>query len=304
MKNFIIIKDATVIRQNFNTCLKNYAFIWYISQLTNFKKKVLRTMKSVVDDKKRWIIQLKKKFRFIHSNALNNFFKKKYRVSNVRNHREFVEYMFNIMNHSKNADFHNVFNQLTFAYKKIDVEFKQALKASTPNITIKKFMNQLKKRKVIWWKLYNGRFQHIDFSFSVKQQSSNQYRNLTTFVDNYNYNNNSFWQNQQRFENYQSSSNSFNFQSKNRVYFITQYQNANYNQPRNQSTFENVGEYQAYRFSFQLQQSIDQKQIIDDSIENQSSVDQKNAYDSSNVKNYSSNQNQNVYRSYQSQNDY
>ena len=70
-------------------------------------------------------------------------------MSNLRNHREFIEYMFNIMNHSKNVDFHDVFNQLIFAYKSIDVELKQALKVFTSNTIVKKFINQLKKRKVI-----------------------------------------------------------------------------------------------------------------------------------------------------------
>lgn len=70
-------------------------------------------------------------------------------MSNARNYRELVEYMFNIMNHSKNVDFHDVFNQLIFVYKDIDVELKQTLKASTSNTTIKEFMNQLKKKKIV-----------------------------------------------------------------------------------------------------------------------------------------------------------
>ena len=58
-------------------------------------------------------------------------------MSNVCNHRESAEYMFNIINYSKNVNFHDVFNQLTFAYKSIDVKLKQVLKTSTSNITIK-----------------------------------------------------------------------------------------------------------------------------------------------------------------------
>ena len=72
IKNLMIIKKVELIRQNFNICFRNYAFIWYIIQFINLKRKILRTMKSTIDNKKRWIIQLKK-FRFIYSNALNNF---------------------------------------------------------------------------------------------------------------------------------------------------------------------------------------------------------------------------------------
>ena len=64
---------------------------------------------------------------------------------NVRNHHESIKYMFNIMNYFKNVDFYDVFNQLTFAYKKIDVELKQILKTFISNIIVEQFMNQLKK---------------------------------------------------------------------------------------------------------------------------------------------------------------
>ena len=64
------------------------------------------------------------------------------------------------MNHSKNVDFYNVFNQLTFAYKKIDVELKQILKTFISNIIVEQFMNQLKKKR------YNESYTTIDIKFT------------------------------------------------------------------------------------------------------------------------------------------
>ena len=49
------------------------------------------------------------------------------------------------MNYFKNVDFYNVFNQLTFAYKKIDVKLKQILKTFISNTIVEQFINQLKK---------------------------------------------------------------------------------------------------------------------------------------------------------------
>ena len=57
--------------------------------------------------------------------------------------------MFNTINYSKNVDFNDVFNQLIFVYKNIDVELKQILKILTSNIIVEQFINQLKKRKVV-----------------------------------------------------------------------------------------------------------------------------------------------------------
>ena len=53
---------------------------------------------------------LKKKFRSIHSNVLNNLLKKRYKIFDARNYREFSKYMLNIINNVKNANFHDVFN--------------------------------------------------------------------------------------------------------------------------------------------------------------------------------------------------
>ena len=59
---------------------------------------------------------------------------------NVRNHREFFEYMLNIINHVKNIDFHDVFNQLIFVYKNINVELKQMFRNFIISIIVNKFM--------------------------------------------------------------------------------------------------------------------------------------------------------------------
>ena len=131
------------------------------------KRKTLRTIKSIVDEKKRWVTQLKKKFRLVHSKTLNNLFKKKYKISNARNYREFFEYMLNIMNHVKNVDFHNVFNQLIFVYKNINVELKQMLRIFIIFIIINEFIKQLKKRKLVWWEFYDE-FYRQQNNFNIK----------------------------------------------------------------------------------------------------------------------------------------
>ena len=74
--------------------------------------------------------QLKKKFRYIHSKILNNLLKKQYKISNVCSFRKLFEYMLNIINYVKNVNFHNVYNQLIFVYKNINVELKQIFKIS------------------------------------------------------------------------------------------------------------------------------------------------------------------------------
>ena len=64
------------------------------------------------------------------------------------------------MNYFKNVDFHNVFNQLTFAYKKIDVKLKQILKTFISNTIVEQFINQLKKNQ------YDENYTTIDIKFT------------------------------------------------------------------------------------------------------------------------------------------
>ena len=75
--------------------------------------------------------------------------KKEYKILNARNHREFFEYMLKIINYVKNVDFHDVFNQLTFVYKDINIELKQILRAFIIFTIADKFIKQLKKRKFV-----------------------------------------------------------------------------------------------------------------------------------------------------------
>ena len=150
VKNIIITKKITLIKQNLNICLRDYVLIWYIIQFINLKRKILRTIKLIINDKKRWVTQFEKKIQLIHSKTLNNLLKKRYKITNARNHHEFFEYMLNIINHVKNVNFYNVFNQLTFVYKHISIELKQIFRVFIIFTIINKFIKQLKKRKLVW----------------------------------------------------------------------------------------------------------------------------------------------------------
>ena len=70
-------------------------------------------------------------------------------MTNARNYREFFEYMLNIMNHVKNVDFHDVFNQLIFVYKNINIKLKQMFRVFIIFTIVNEFMKQLKKRKFV-----------------------------------------------------------------------------------------------------------------------------------------------------------
>ena len=179
----MITKNINLIKQNFNICLRDYILIWYIPQFINLKRETLRIIKSIANEKKRWVTQFKKKFRLIYSKTLNNLFKKKYKISNTWNYRELFESILNIMNHVKNVNFHNVFNQLIFVYKSINIELKQMLQIFTTFIIVNKFMKQLKKRKFVWWKFYNKYHQQNNFNIKLIQ---NQFVNRIDDMSNIN----------------------------------------------------------------------------------------------------------------------
>ena len=126
---------------------------------------------------------MKKKIRFVHSKTLNNLFKKKYKISNTRYHREFFEYMLNIINHVKNVDFYDVFNQLIFVYKNINIELKQIFRVFIIFTIVNEFIKQLKKRKLIWWKLYDK--QRHQSNFNIKSMQNQFVKNNTSNINSY-----------------------------------------------------------------------------------------------------------------------
>ena len=91
--------------------------------------------------------------------------------------------MLNIMNHIKNVDFHDVFNQLIFVYKNINIELKQMFRVFTIFTIVNEFMKQLKKRKLIWWKLYDE--QRHQNNFNIKSMQNQFVKNDTSNINSY-----------------------------------------------------------------------------------------------------------------------
>ena len=72
------------------------------------------------EGKERWVAGLEKNFRPVHSTtALDNLFRDRYRVLDLRNHREPSEYILNIISHARDTEFDDSFNQFAWVYKQM-----------------------------------------------------------------------------------------------------------------------------------------------------------------------------------------
>ena len=130
--NLIVTKNHDLIKTNLNICLRDNVFIWYIVEFTTLKRFDLRQ----IDLTKNWINFFKKRFKLNQSIVINSLITKRYFVVNVRNHREFVNYVQQIVNHVKNVNFDSIFHQFIWIWRNFDSKLKRNIDTLDEIITL------------------------------------------------------------------------------------------------------------------------------------------------------------------------
>ena len=89
IRDLIIIKDDDVVRINLNTCFRDTALIWYTIELKSLKRFDFRNL----DVDESWIKKLKQRFKSNHVVVINFLISKRFIIVDVRNDREFFNYI-------------------------------------------------------------------------------------------------------------------------------------------------------------------------------------------------------------------
>ena len=82
---------------------------------------------------------------------------KRYFVVDVRNDRELVNYVQQIVNHVKNVNFDNIFHQFIWVWRNFDSKLKRDIDASNEIITLTQFLKKIEIKKKIWQNVYRNR---------------------------------------------------------------------------------------------------------------------------------------------------
>ncbi len=106
IKNILHIKDANLVRTNLWICLQDTAMKWYIKELIDDEKRLIK----YEDDVNEWIYALIKRFREQSCIALNTIIKKRYIMKDAQRHRESCEYAQIILRAVKSTKLNFIFN--------------------------------------------------------------------------------------------------------------------------------------------------------------------------------------------------
>ena len=93
IKKTAMIKDNQLIKNNLWTCLRNTALKWYIDELNDIDRWMLRMTMNDENDLIEWITRLIDRFKEFNNIILQNLFIQQYTVRDIVNHRESREYV-------------------------------------------------------------------------------------------------------------------------------------------------------------------------------------------------------------------
>ena len=144
--------NASVLRQNLNTCLLGATENWYTNELAHLSRIGLRNDTNGV---KEWCNTLEARFRDSLSKSLAALEAIRYTVRDARLRRDPLDYVSTLVLHAKNAGIAATeAAQVLLVYKHIDGELRRDLPRPQDNSTISGLLEELRHQKDIWFDIY------------------------------------------------------------------------------------------------------------------------------------------------------
>ncbi len=147
VKNIAVIKDEKMIAENLYICLRNIALKWYVFELTDMKKCLLKLSLD------KWHWALLSWFKKSSAIAFTTITTEKYTMSDVYRWRESCEYAQIILREVRSAKMIFIYNQLFLIYNEIDLKLRRNLKSFELKTTINAWLQQLHQYKEMWFDL-------------------------------------------------------------------------------------------------------------------------------------------------------
>lgn len=141
IKDLVLLKGGQTIQNNLNTALRGAAQIWYVVKLSKLECSILYM--DISNQINFWCTLLVKWFKEQSGVVLVKLMSKKYSLKDAQNQQQLAKYVEAIVRHAKRTDIKAVYNQLTFAYKSIAMEFWIYVNLPILVITILDFIQTL-----------------------------------------------------------------------------------------------------------------------------------------------------------------
>ena len=189
LKNLISLRNENKFRIVLSQCFRDYVQKWHSLTLFELKKNLLRIVSLVI-----WYQILIKSFKKRATQTLQNLQKKRYIMSDVKQQRNSRMYAQNIFRHVKIAELESVFNQFILVWFNFDYEFRRDISKSKSNITIRTFLDHLKKKFDIWFDMTSKLISNSKFNNSNRFNKQNRRDRQNGFSQSSNESNAFFFQ--------------------------------------------------------------------------------------------------------------
>ena len=144
IKNIIEIDDSNVFKQNLWICLRDIVFTWWIFELINVEKQLIKFENNV----DYWVQLLFTRWKKRSNKTISIVFKKKYNMQNARANKKSREYAQIMLRVERFVEL-SIYNQLLTIYNNINIEFKREIFKLESNTIINSFLTLLKNKKKI-----------------------------------------------------------------------------------------------------------------------------------------------------------
>lgn len=154
IKDIAAVKNAELVRNNLNTCLRGTALACYTGVLTDNQKRLVKLGGGVEE----WVHALLKRFK--ESPQLTTITKERYTMEDARRRREPFEYAQTITRAAKSTNM-TTFSQIYLIYNGLELKLQRDLSKPTEQTTMEAFLQETEDNKEIWWDLgarYRGGF--------------------------------------------------------------------------------------------------------------------------------------------------
>ena len=151
-QDFSVMKGEEVVRENLNSCFRGAAANWWLKILSRDERDAMIQLPNGLT---RQINRLQDQFKITMSSALEELGRQSYSAQDALERKDPAVYVQNMAKYATQAGIVEEDAQATWAWNHLDVEFQTTVPPPTSDTTIRQFIEQLKNRKELWYRMKN-----------------------------------------------------------------------------------------------------------------------------------------------------
>ena len=156
-QDFSVMKGEEVVRENLNSCFREAAANWWLKILSRDERDAMIQLPNGLT---RQINRLQDQFKITMSSALEELGRQSYSGQDALERKDPAVYVQNVAKYATQAGIVEEDAQATWAWNHLNVKFQTTVPPPTSDTTIHQFIEQLKNRKELWYRMKTQEAEH------------------------------------------------------------------------------------------------------------------------------------------------